>query len=155
MGKKIGLIAAVVAVLGLSIAIVASLFFGPTDAQLIKDTLSESTAAAARGETSEVLDGISRNFQYGDDTADRFEISKYVKNAKPKITILDINPQIEGNVATVKSDVMVAADFLGMNMNQTVPNVTITLEKEITFRSFLPAKKWRVTSVQAEALPGY
>lgn len=153
MGKKLGIGAVVVLVLALIGAILKGLFFGPPDKEMIQATLSDAVEASAEGRPSPVLDALSRNFTYDGMANSPVEVSRVIRAAKPKLVILDMNPKIDGDTAVVRSDVMVTFDMMGFPTTQKVKDVTISLKKEVAFENFLPAQKWKVTSVTAEALP--
>lgn len=155
MGKKIGIGVGLAILVVFAIASMVSLWFGPSDEELVKKSILASTSAAASGQSSEVLDGLSKKFSFGEDVPNRFDISKVIKNSRPKITVLDVNPRIEGDMATVVSDVFVEGDFMGMQLNNTFESVTITLKKETGFEGLLPKKKWRISRVDAQDLPTY
>ncbi len=155
MGKKIGIGVGLALLLVFGLASLVSLWFGPSDEELVKASILASTQAAADGQSSEVLDGLSKKFSFGDELPNRFDISKVIKNSKPKISVLEVNPRVDGDLAEVISDVMVEGDFMGFPINQTFENVTITLKKETGFVGILPKKKWRISRVDAENLPTY
>lgn len=154
--KKFGVITLAVVLVVFAGLVVKGLFFGPSDEVLIRQTLAQATEAAAKGEPNEVLDALSRNFQYGEESPIRMDISKVVREARPEMVILNTTPKIDGERAVVVSDVSLKVDFLGMPQDLTVEGVTIELQKETTFQNLIPSPKWRVTKVTAEALPqGY
>ncbi len=151
--KKFGIAAVGLVVLVLAGLVVKGLFFGPSDQELIGRTLAEATEAAAKGEPSPVLDALSRNFEYGDEMPVRIDVAKVVREAKPEMVILNPLPRIDGDGAVVVSDVALKVDFMGMAQDLVVPEVTILLKKETTFRNLIPEPKWRVTKVSAKTLP--
>ena len=153
MVKKFFVVAGVLVFLAIGGAVVNNVFFGPSDEELILETLTEATEAAAEGEASPVLDALSRNFEYGDDSPIKFDVAKVIREAKPDMIILDPNPKIEGDVAVVESDIQLSMSFMGAGIQQTIPDVVIELKKETSFASLLPKPKWRVTKVTAENLP--
>lgn len=147
--------------LGLLIALILAMgikgfFFGPSDEELIKQALEETVAAAAQGEPSIVLDNLSSKFTYGSQIPFPGDISKAVRLSKPKVSILYIDPVIEGEQAVVKSPVTIEMAFMSINLNETVPDVKITLEKEWGLKYlFMPTPRWRIVDVSAPSLPEY
>lgn len=153
MSKKIFGAVAGLAVLGLAGAVVNSLFFGPSDEQLIQETLLEATEAARKGEASPVLDSLSRNFEYGDMVPVKMDVAKVIREARPEMILLEPSTKIDGERALVETDIQLTVEFMGMPISQTVPDVAIELKKETSFSGVLPKPKWRVTKVTAENLP--
>jgi hypothetical protein len=134
--------------------IASGFLFAPNDQVQITKALNDSCAAAGRGEPSDVFKYLSRNFKYGGEETNTFDISKVIHQAKPKIVILDTKAQIEGETATVQTPVDVQLDFAGLNINKTIPGVTITLKKETGFKWLVvPEPRWRITAVDAKNLP--
>lgn len=138
------------------VAVLVKVFaFGPSDKEMIQAALDESLSAARDGKPSPVLDYLSSQFEInGQRIADRPEIARVVRTARPKITVQNREPQIMGDTATIVSSVQVDADYLGFTMNQTIPNVTIRFKKESGTRYVVvPYPKWRIIGVEAEGLP--
>ena len=126
--KKVVIGAAVLAVLAVLVKVFA---FGPDDKQMIQAALDESLAAAKDGKPSPVLDYLSSKFEInGERMADRPEIARIVRTARPDIKVQTREPQISGDTAVIVSSVNVDADYLSFSMNQTIPNVKIKFAKE-------------------------
>jgi hypothetical protein len=146
----------VIPVIGLVGFLSSGYLLAKPDQQLIQAALTESTQAAAEGKPSDVLKYLSKSFTYGGEATSTYDISKVIHNSKPKITIITINPMIDGENAVVKTPVDVQIDYMGLNINNTIPNVVINLKKETGYKwIFVPEPRWRVVSVEAEALPNY
>ncbi len=137
------------------VAFVASGFlFAPSDQEQISKALNDSAAAARRGEPSEVFKYLSRNFTYGGEETNTFDISKVIHQSKPQITIIQTKAEITGETATVRTPVDVQVDFAGLNINRTIPGVNISLKKETGFKWLIvPEPRWRIVAVEAESLP--
>ncbi len=150
--KKVVIGAVVLAVLAVVIKVFA---FGPDDKQMIQAALDESLAAAKDGKPSPVLDYLSSKFEInGERMADRPEIARIVRTARPNIVVQNREAQITGDSAMIISSVNVDADYLSFSMNQTIPNVKIKFAKESGTRFLvLPYPKWRIVGVEAEGLP--
>ncbi|MBA4291844.1 hypothetical protein C0431_02640 [bacterium] len=143
-------------ILALISLLVSGYLFAPKDQDLITAALRDSTAAAAKGEPSDVLRYLSKSFTYGGEATSTYDISKVIHNAKPKITIIETKANIQGENATVQTPVDVQLNYMGLDINQTIPKVTIELKKETGFKwLFVPEPRWRVVSVSAESLPNY
>lgn len=139
------------------VALLASGFiFVPSDQELITKALQESTDAAAKGEPSDVLKYLSRSFEYGGESTNSYDISKVIHQAKPKIAIMETKATIDGETATVRTPVDVQLNYIGLDINKTIPNVNIELKKETSFKwMIVPEPRWRITAVTAESLPNY
>ncbi len=130
--------------------------FAPDDRLQIQRALEESTEAARQGEPGPVLDYISRSFRFGGEETPTAEISKMIKLSRPQITLINSEPQIDGDIATVVSPVQVKVNHMGYNFDQTVPRVTITLTKETGYKWLVvPEPRWRIVSVDSVGLPNY
>jgi|GEM_PF-2139446 len=141
-------------VLALVAFIASGFLFAPSDQEQITKALNDSAAAAGRGEPSDVFKYLSRNFTYGGEQTNTFDISKVINQAKPKIAIMETKAEIAGETATVRTPVDIQLDYVGLEINQTIPGVTITLKKETAFKWLIvPEPRWRITAVDAESLP--
>jgi len=146
MARKLIIGVLVVAVLALLVRVFA---FGPSDSELIKESLKRSTEAARRGEASAVMDRLSRSLSYNESpVGDRNDIVKVIRLSKPEVTLGDVNPKIDGNTAVVTTSAHVKIEYSALNMNQDIPKVTIKLQKETSFKYLIvPTPKWRITEV--------
>lgn len=143
-------------VVALAAVLASGFLFAPSDQKLITKTLQDSTDAAAKGEPSDVLKYLSRSFTYDGQSTNTFDISKVIHQAKPKIAIMETTAQIEGDDATVTTPIDVQLNYMGLDINKTIPNVQIQLKKETSFKwIFVPEPRWRIVSVTAESLPSY
>ena len=143
-------------IIGSTFVVVAglvALFFAtaPSDDELIVLALNESAKASREGKPGSVLDHLSRSLMFnGNVVADRSEIAKYVRLARPDVVFGPIRPVVNGDSAVVNSDVAVKFQFQGLSMDQTVPDVEVKLAREVGFRWIVfPASKWRITSISA------
>lgn len=149
----VGVVALILFIAGITIK---AMFFGPSDKELIQEALKETTVAAREGRPTMVLTNLSKKFNYGGEMPIRMDISKVVEQAKPDISILNPEPRIEGDQATVFSPVAVKMSAMGMSFDNTVPDVTIILEREWSFSGgIFPRKKWKIIEVSADSLPNY
>lgn len=151
MARKLIIGVLVVAVLAFLVRVFA---FGPSDNELIKESLKRSTEAARRGEASAVMDRLSRSLSYNESpVGDRNEIVKVIRLSKPEVTLGDVNPKISGNSATVTTSAHVKIDYSGINMDQNIPKVTIKLQKETSFKYLIvPTPKWRIVDVTIDEM---
>jgi hypothetical protein len=149
--KKWLIVSGVVALAALTV-----LYFvtAPSDEEMIRAAITESTEASREGRQSEVLDYLSRNLTFnGQPMFDRNEIGRYVRLAKPEVEFGGYEPVIQGDQATVVADVRVKFNFQQMNLDQTFPGIEVKLAKENGLRWLvLPGSKWRITDVTAPDL---
>lgn len=152
--KKAVVVSVIVALAGLTGIYIATL---PSDEELIREAIKESTLASREGRSGGVLEYLSKSISFnGMPVSDRAEISKYVRLSKPEVTFGAFEPQIEGKTASVKANVAVKIDYLGLNLDQTIPGVEVRLAKETTYRwVFVPAARWRITDVSAPDMAQY
>lgn len=149
--KKAVILSALVAVVGLAVVYVVTL---PSDEELIRQAIDESTEASREGRSGGVLEYLSKSISFnGMPVADRSEISRYIRLSRPEVTFGEFSPVIAGDEATVTADVAVKMDFQGLNLDETIPGVEVKLAKETAYRwIFVPSAKWRITDVSAPAL---
>ncbi len=126
----------------------------PGDDALIKQALDEAVAASKQGRPNPVLDALSTKFTYQGLSADRGEIAKVVREARPEVTVLSPKPEITGDKAKIRSDVALKFDWMGMSLDKVVKGVEIDFAREpaIDF-AVLPTSHWRITSVTGPDLP--
>ena len=134
-----------------------SLFFAttPTDRDLIRQAIEESTEASREGRPGGVLDYLSRSLTFNgmEVRVDRGEIAKYVRLSRPDITFGEFEPVIEGDLATIEADVRIKMDFQSRRLDETVPGVQVRLARESGLRWLvLPGDRWRITEVVAPDL---
>ena len=154
--KKLILPVVVVLVLSVLGTVLYQYFTRPSDRILIQQSLDETILAAKEGRPSPVLDGLSKNFTFGNESPLRMDISKVVREAKPDIVVLNPEPTISGDEATIISDVSVKGDYLTMPIGSTFADVKIVFKRETSNRYlFVPWTKWRIVSVEAQELPSY
>jgi hypothetical protein len=154
-------------ILGITAAVVGVLFAGrvglallnqPDDKTLIKEAIQDCVKASREGRGGGVLDYISNNFTLNSSevAGNRSEVSRYVKNMKPDVEFLNIQPVIMGDEAKVESPAKFTMSLLTMSKTFDIPQVTVTLRKEEERTWFLvPTKRWKVSDIQVpmESIP--
>ncbi|MEX2242736.1 MAG: hypothetical protein WD716_02700 [Fimbriimonadaceae bacterium] len=143
-----------VAVTALTVLFVAT---APSDEDLIRQAIEESSKASSEGKPGGVLDYIDSAFLFNNTPAfDRNEIAKVVRLAKPEVEFSSFAPQIEGDEATVVADVKLKLDYLSFNIDRTVPGVEVRLRKTTGTRWLVfPGTKWKITEISAPELAQY
>ena len=141
----------VVVLAGLTILFVVT---APSDEELIRTALAESVQASRDGRPSELLNHMSRSLTLnGIQGVSRSDIAEYVRTIKPDIDLGSFEPVIEGDAATVVTDVRVNGTFFNFTVDQTVPGVQIKLAKEPGTRwLLLPGARWRITEITVPGL---
>lgn len=149
MGRKLLLVGGIVGVLAVVLLVVLS---APNDRQLIQEAIDESIQASQEGKPGGVLEYLSNSLTYNNVPAgNRREIGEFIKTFKPKVTVLEPEPTIDGNTATIVSPVELALGVGPISKPFTIEQVRITLRKETGTRyGILPWAKWRVSDVVAE-----
>jgi hypothetical protein len=145
--KALILAAAAVALLLVGLRFAIS---GPSDRELIKEAVRESIEASKDGRPGGVLEYLSSGFEINDQAPGRFDISKFVRESRPDVEVLNLEPVITGNDATIRSSVRVRMKFMGQDFDQTFEDVTIVLRREPARRYLvIPSSQWRIVQVQA------
>lgn len=126
----------------------------PSDEDLIQRALDESIEASRKGQPGGVFEHLSRSFTYNEKPiTSRGDVSRYINELRPDITLLDRTPQIDGSRATIQTDVHLSIGILNYRQELIVPNTDIELRRETGTRwGFLPSPRWRVVRVEA---PGF
>ena len=126
----------------------------PSDEELIRQAIVESTEASREGRPGGVAEHLSKSLTInGLDFIDRGEISRVVRLSRPEVTFGQYEPQVEGNEATVTADVALKIDYQGFMFDDTIRGVRVNLAKETGYRWLVfPSPKWRITEVSAPAL---
>ncbi len=126
------------------------------DRDQILAAVAESAKAARDGRSNPVMDNLSKNLNFNSDAnPDRNEISKMIRQSHPDFTVLNTDPKVDGDHATLSGPVKVDVTYLGFDLHNTLPSVTLKFTKESgTIYGFLPAAKWRIVGVESEGLPG-
>lgn len=146
---------------GIALVVLFGLKFAlgrPTDEEAIQAALQEALEASREGRPGAVLDFVSRTLKVNNEEAQnagRGEVANYIRNAKPDIEVLNPKPVINGDTATIASPVKVSVRIAMVQTPPMTLNARIGLAKE-TGREWLiiPVPKWRVTTIEADNIPG-
>ena len=145
--------------LAVAVAGLAVLFFvtAPSDDQLVRQAIDESTRASREGRPGGVLEYLSPYLAINaDPMIDRSDIARVVRLSKPEVRFGPYAPQIDGEAALVRADVAVKMSFQGLNIDTTFHGVQVKLTKTTGVRwLFLPGSKWKITEVAAPDLDKY
>ena len=126
----------------------------PSDEQLIRQAIADSTQASREGRPGGVAEYLSKSLTInGLEFIDKSQISKVVRLSKPEVTFGQYEPQIDGDEATVNADVALKIDYQGFLFDDTIKGVRVTLKRESGYRWLVfPSPKWRITEVSAPGL---
>lgn len=135
----------------LAAALLAPALVGPSDKELIRQTMAEAVKAGREGRPGGVLESLSRSIRYNDmPVEDPRAVAEFVRKSKPDVTLLNPEPTIEGSQATIVSPVTLTLRYGPVPMTQTIPDVRFVLRREVGTRwLFIPAPKWRLVSIEA------
>lgn len=128
---------------------------GPPDVVQIKQAVDEAVEASREGRPGPVLDFVSRSLTVNADMVggERGEISKFIRNYKPNVEVLNFTPQIRGDEAVLTSPVRLSLKVLTFETDQTVPDVTLRFRRETAFRYLIiPSSRWRLSDISAPNL---
>lgn len=140
--------------IGLAALLGAALFLlgrGPSDRELILRALEESVRAGKEGRAGGVLEYLSESFTINRlDPGSRGDISRFVREARPDVTVLRPEPIVRGDTATITSPVRVKLSARFLEFDRTFDNVIIRFRKETGTRyGILPTRNWKIVSVEA------
>lgn len=138
--------------LGLLGAIFAKMWFDvPSDQVLIEESLREATKNGKEGKPGGVLDYLAGGFKVGGMEPSSGDVSDFVRNQKPEITILDPRPIIRGDMAEIVSTVEIRYGIGNIGTSQKVDNVRVTMRKESGLRyGIFPCPRWKIVEVSAK-----
>jgi hypothetical protein len=124
-----------------------------SDKQLIQEAIDESVLASKEGRPGGVLEYISNSFTMNQEgPVDRREIAKFIKESKPDVEVGPFEPNVTGDVATIRADVSVKISTFGPQIQ--LPGVSVKFRKEHATRWLLfPTKKWRIVEAIAPEVP--
>jgi hypothetical protein len=129
----------------------------PSDAKLIQEALQEAITASKEGRPGGVLDKLSDTFKVNSQEPGQRNVADFVKKSHPDITLSNSTPVIEGDTATITSDVAISVEFLNQKQSFNAPGVKMVFKKEDA-RDWLifPGKKWHLSDVTLpeNAIPG-
>lgn len=138
------------AVVGLAVLTIVVYAFGPTDEQLINQSLDKAVKSSGDGAPWGVLDQLRGEFAFnGEMIRSRAEVVKFIRDTKPKITLGQRRLVIRGESATITVPASVV--FEG-GATVEMPDVKIELVRDGGFRWYVfPYPEWKMKSVQTES----
>ena len=145
------MILGVVIVFAVGGRVIYSVLNPPNDKTLIKTALAESIKATKEGRPGGVMDKLSINLKYNgeNESGNRSEIAKFIRNSRPEVTVEQIEPVVTGDEARIVSPVDLKVGLLGVNKEAHLNEVTIVFRKEEDHEwLFIPTEKWKVAEVQ-------
>jgi hypothetical protein len=137
-------IAAVVA----AVALYMGFAPGPPDREQIQQALKNSVKASKEGRPGGVLEYLSDNFtinnvQYNPND---MAVAKAIKQYRPDVTVTNNEPQINGDKATITSNVRLSIPLVGRGVD--IPQVTFTFQKQKGTKWLVfPSKDWKLQQV--------
>ncbi|BBO23002.1 MAG: hypothetical protein AMXMBFR19_02390 [Chthonomonadaceae bacterium] len=120
----------------------------PSDQALIKAALEDSLQASKEGRPGGVLELLSNQFSVNETLSPSHrDISRYVRDFRPDIEIVQWNPDVRSDSASVRSPAIVKFGF-PVNQEVRISEVELGFEKESGVKWLLiPTKEWKLTSV--------
>ena len=123
----------------------------------ILQALRDSIQAGKEGKAGSVLDKLSGQFKYNDQDArgSLGDISRFVREQRPDVTVKNPNPIISGDQARITSDVDLSLSLLGQSQSMSLKNVVIVFQRETgTIWGVIPAQQWHISEVRAPDAEG-
>ncbi|MBS1717589.1 MAG: hypothetical protein JSS72_07645 [Armatimonadetes bacterium] len=123
--------------------------FGPSDETLIKRAIHTAEQASHDGEPGGVLEILSKNFKVNDvNPGSKPQIMNFIRNSHPDIHVGDGQLTVSDEEARYVAPVSLKIDFMGFNIDRTVPDINLIFEKETEHAFiFLPVKSWKLREV--------
>lgn len=127
---------------------IANTFFGPSDEELIKRALTEAVTASREGRSGGVLDFIGDSFKINNTQIGGRQVSDFIRNQKPDISIDYHTPQFGADMARMTSTAKIKIGGFGLSENFELKNITLDFKKENSNDILLlPVKKWKLEAV--------
>lgn len=148
--KKWGLVLVALTVVAI---LVAPLVFLPSDRDLVIEALDEAIVAGREGRPGGVMEHLSKSIEYNSvPLEDRAAVADFIRSGKPDVEVLNKEPVVEGDSATIHSPVRVEFGYGPLQVAQTVEDVRFEFKKETGTRWLVvPVPKWRLVSIQASS----
>lgn len=129
------------------LAIAGLLLFSrdPSDEQQIRDALRDSIQAGKEGRPGGMLEILSRDFNYDSIPFEQAQaVQRYIRDGKPDVTIDNWLPEIDGDLAVIKTSATVKVG-IPFNTSFTFPDCTLTFRRERASKFLIfPGTKWRL-----------
>jgi len=149
--KKTLLFLGVFLVLLIGVRVMVGMTHQESDKSLIQKALAESIKASRKGRAGGVMDKLSSQLKFnGSDygSAGR-DISRFIRDSRPDITVENDDPVISGDEGTIVSPVDLKLSMLGQSLDRHLKKVTMVFRKEDA-RDWLviPVRKWKLAEVE-------
>jgi len=117
-----------------------------SDTELIQQALKDSIQASKEGRAGGVLDLLSTEFEVNQMRFTNIrEISRVIRDMKPKVEIANWEPVVRGDSATLITPVTLSL----LTVSRTIPEVRMEFQKEDTMNWLvIPTKKWKLRRVR-------
>jgi hypothetical protein len=121
----------------------------PNDSAQITTALTSAVKASKEGRSGGVMEYLASNVQVNGEKYDvNRQFSEFIRQYHPDIALGAINPKINGDQATVTTDL----DISLLNHDVRMQSVTFTLQKEHeTTLLIFHSEEWKVTGASAPA----
>lgn len=122
----------------------------PDHQKLVSEALQKSIQAGKEGKPGGVLEVLAQSFEINKQSpGTRRDIADFVRNARPDVEVLEVNPVILGNEAVVTSPVRVKFSFLGSSIDRRFDHVSIVFGKREGFQwGIVPRTEWEILRVE-------
>ena len=113
----------------------------------IETALKGALQASREGRPGGVVEYLASDVEVNGQHYDvNRQFDNFIRKYHPDITLGEIKPDIEGDKATVTSDIQ----FSVMTQSVDIPDVTFTLKREDTRKWLvIPSQEWKVTGASA------
>jgi hypothetical protein len=124
-------------------------FTAPPDDVMIHHALDEAVQASREGRPGGVTDHLSQTFTINNFSFGDADISRYIRDHHPDVTVSYRKPKIDGAFAEMDAPVSITFRLLSFEQTVPVPNVKLMFHKEEGHDWMgLPVREWRLSSVE-------
>lgn len=118
----------------------------PSDSELIQKALDEALQAGKEGRPGSMLDLLADDFAVNGQRFSTGQIADRIRKMKPDIDFANRAPTIEGETASLTSDVKLSISLPPLAID--IPQVNVQFQRREAKRLlFFPAHKWEMTDV--------
>lgn len=131
--------------------VIVSMTHQESDKALIQKALAESIKASKEGRAGGVMDKLSDKLKFNGTDAGGAErdISRFIRDSRPDITVENDDPVVSGDEGTIVSPINLTVSMLGQSLDRHFKKVTLVFRKEDA-RDWLviPVRKWKLADVE-------
>lgn len=122
--------------------------YGPSDQQLIREALNQAIEASREGRPGGVMELLGDKFHVNSDLPTSGQVADFIKSGRPDVSVPETSAFVSGDSARLTAPVRVKFSYLGINLDQTVKDVTLEFTREPAHEWVLvPYHRWKLTGI--------